>query len=143
MKQKVNFKTAIGIVVGFLIVLILQQIIFPKLFTPSIDSQLMHYANEINKNCPFMVDSETRLDNAVPGEDKTIYYNYTLINYNKKDINVARLNSTMKPQILNNIKTNPAMKPLRDYGVTFIYNYKDKNSVHITTIKYSPDDYQL
>lgn len=90
-----------------------------------------------------MVDSETRLDNAVPGEDKTIYYNYTLINYNKKDINVARLNSTMKPQILNNIKTNPAMKPLRDYGVTFIYNYKDKNSVHITTIKYSPDDYQL
>ena len=142
MKQKLNLKTVIGMGVGILVAAILYQIVIPKLFAPSFDSQLMHIASEMNKNCPIMIDSETRLDNAIAGDGKTIYYSYTLVNYDKNDIDVDRFESIMKPQILNVIKTNPEMKSLRNNDVTFVYNYKDKSSIHITSIKYSPKDYK-
>lgn len=142
MKKRMDLKTGIGIGLGIIIAAVLLQIVAPKLFVPSIDSQLMSIANEMNKNCPFMVDAETRLDNTMAGEGETFYYNFTLVNLKKSDINTDRFESIMKPQILNVIKTNPDMKYLRDNDVTFIYNYKDESSVHVTSIKYTPEDYR-
>jgi hypothetical protein len=101
----------------------------------------MHFASEMNKNCPFMVDSETRLDNTIAGESKSILYNYTLINYGKDDIDLNYFDSNLKPVILNTIKNNPEMKILRDNDVTFVYNYNDKYGFRITTLKFSPKDY--
>jgi hypothetical protein len=142
MKQKINLKTVIGIIVGIVVAALLQQIVIPKLFAPSIDSQLMDMTSEMNKNCPYMVDSDTRLDNVVPGAGKTIIYNYTLINFNRDDIDIESFESIMRPQILNVVKTNPQMKTLRDNDITFVYNYKDKSSIHISSITCSPKDYQ-
>ena len=142
MKNELNFKTMLGIGFGVIMAAILQQFIIPHFFSPSIDSQLMSWSSEINKNCPFMVDSETRLDNTLGGVGKSITYNYTLVNLTKDEIDIAYAESILKPQILNNIKTNPDMKLLRDNDVSFIYNYSDKSSVRITTIKFAPSDYK-
>ena len=37
-------------------------------------------SDEINKTCPKMIDKETRLDNSVALSNRTIQYNYTLLN---------------------------------------------------------------
>ena len=89
-----------------------------------------------------MIDSGTRLDNTFAGFSKIIFYNYTLINYNKDEVDVNYFQSAMETTILNVIRTNPQMKYLRENGVTFIYNYKDKLGINITSLKFTPEDYK-
>lgn len=48
-----------------------------QLFSTSIEKELRESANELNKNCPVMIDSETRLDNTIVIDAKTFQYNYT------------------------------------------------------------------
>src|SRR5690554_6928537 len=60
----------VAVVVSIIVIVLAGTIgkqVASSLFKPSeetIDSQLMKFSNEVNKNCPFMVDSETRLDNT-------------------------------------------------------------------------------
>lgn len=142
MKKKLSLITILSIVVGLLVAFSIQHYVLPNLDAPSIDSQLMSFASEINKNCPFMVDSETRLDNTVAGNGKSIIYNYTLVNYSKEQVNLNLLNSNLKPKILNVIKTNPDMQYLRDNDISFEYYYKDKFGVYIISFKFGPMDYK-
>ena len=106
----------------------------------NIESQLLKMTNEINKRCPFMVDSETRLDNT-GAYRKNIYYYYTLINQNIEEVDVKYLIYKVKPRLLNSIETNPDMKFLRDHKVTFIYKYRDKSGINIVSFKFTPQDY--
>ena len=115
-----------------------QEILFQK---PSFDKQLLAVASEFNKSCPIMVDSETRLDNTIGGPGKSFAYNYTLINYSKDELDMDYLESTLRPSILNNIKTNPDMAEFRKNKVEFKYVYKDKNGIFITNITIKPDEY--
>ena len=71
-----------GFAIGYLIV--------NSLFTsPSgFDKQLMKAAEEINNVCPIMVDSGTRLDNAISIPGNKLAYNYTLVNLLKADIDI-------------------------------------------------------
>ena len=105
-----------------------------------LELQLVKMSNEINKKCPFMVDSETRLDNT-GAYRKNFYYYYTLINYNIGDVDVKYLIYNVKPTLLNRIKTNPDMKFLREHKVTFIYNYRDKSGITIISFKFTSQDY--
>lgn len=106
----------------------------------SIESELQTISNEINKKCPIIIDSNTRLDNtgALGG---SLYYNYTFINYTINEIDISYMEADMKPNILNNIRTNPGMRYLRDRKVTFIYSYKDRFGEHVTSFVYQPEDY--
>lgn len=106
----------------------------------NIQAQLLKMTNEINKRCPFMMDSETRLDKTGTYR-KSIYYYCTLINYSIGEVDVKYLIYKVKPALLNRIKTNPDMKFMRDNKVTFIYNYRDKSGIHIVSFKFTPQDY--
>ena len=105
-----------------------------------IESQLVKMSNEINKKCPFMVDSETRLDNTGTYR-KNFYYYYALINYDISEVDVKYLIYNVRPTLLNRIKTNPDMKFLREHKITFIYNYRDKSGITIISFKFTPQDY--
>ncbi|MCF8458865.1 MAG: hypothetical protein K9H62_23255 [Bacteroidales bacterium] len=89
-----------------------------------------------------IVDSETRLDNALALPGKTFQYNYTLVNLVKDSIDIGSLEEYLNPVILNNIKTNPDLKTFRDNDVTMAYNYKDKNSEHLLKLIFTPDQYK-
>ena len=89
-----------------------------------------------------MVDSDTRLDNAVALPDNVFQYNYTVINYVKEELDIEKLKNTVSPGILNNIKTNPGLKNLRDNKVTMSYLYKDKEGVFLFSLEYKYDDYK-
>jgi predicted amidophosphoribosyltransferase len=75
--KKWDKKQLIGITVGVLAFFLsyygVQQMFF-KL--PSFDKQMMEMASELNKNCPIMVDQETRWDNCIALPDNAFQYNY-------------------------------------------------------------------
>jgi len=137
-KKKKSSQTVIGLIVGLIIIILVQQLMFK---TPSLDKELMKAASELNKTCPVMVDRETRLDNAIALPDKVFQYNYTLVNIPKDSIDVQSFENYMRPMLLNNVKTSPELKIYRDNKVTMAYNYKDRNGIFITKILISVIDY--
>ena len=149
-KTSIN-RNKLGIIVGALVVIILGAIgsyfgnnLSTEIFGEAnlLDKKLTALANEVNKSLPMMVDAETRWDNIGILPEKTVFYNYTLINYSKADIDTMTFRAALEPQIKNMVKTNPQLKIFRDNDVTFIYNYKDNVGVHITQFKYYPKDYK-
>jgi hypothetical protein len=138
LKSKKTLTIIITIIAAVIGSWIGQELLFQK---PNFDEQLMAIASELNKSCPIMVDSETRLDNSIGGPDKSFTYNYTLINYSKEEIDIDYFLSTLRPSILNNVKTNPDLATFRDKKIEMKYSYKDKNGVFITKIIIKPEEY--
>lgn len=140
-KTKIDRNKIIGIVAGavtFFIAFYLTQ----QLLSPSFDKQLLQISNELNKNCPMMVDQFTRLDNSQVLPNKTLQYNYTLVEIEKSEFNLDTVRKYVEPNIINNVKTNPDMKDLRDNNVKFNYSYRDKNGEFVWKLEITPDMYE-
>ena len=56
-------------------------------------------------------------------------------------VDTESLKAYLEPNIINNIKTNPDMKDLRDKNVNFNYYYKDKSGNYLLNIKVISDQY--
>jgi hypothetical protein len=108
---------------------------------PSIDKVLLVATSEWNKNCPFMVDNQTRMDNAIALPDHTVQYNYSLVRLDARQIDTAMFHQAMEPGVINAIKTNPQMKLFREQKVQFVYNYRDKKGIYIAKLTVTPDMY--
>ena len=108
---------------------------------PSFDKQLMKVAEEINKNCPFLVDSETQLDSTIGGPGDNFTYKYTLINYSINEIDSEEFISLLKPNLINMIKTSKDLEIFRKNLITMNYKYYDKNGIFLGEIKITPKDY--
>ncbi len=102
---------------------------------------MVEYADELNKTCPFTVDEATQLDNVIVLPDNVFQYNYTLA-FMKDSVNTDELKNYLEPRILNNIKTQPEMKIIRDNQVTLNYNYRDRTGAHLLTISVKPEQYK-
>jgi hypothetical protein len=113
---------------------------YPK--SESINEKLGLMANEMNKKAPIVVDKDTRFDNVNALLDKTVQFNYTLINHLKKDIDINQLKINLRLPILNNIKTNPDLKFFTDNKVTMEYVYRDKVGVSLFKLQFKYDDYK-
>lgn len=107
----------------------------------SYDKVMMEVASELNKSCPIMVDSETRLDNTIALPDNVFQYFYTLVNMTKETTDFEFMKTQLEPTIINFVKTNPEMKFQRDHKTTVKYSYKDKNGIFLFTISVTPDMY--
>jgi hypothetical protein len=137
-KKKYDFKTILGFVFGFSVMFFVTQ----YFFNPSIDKQLMEFANEFNKTCPMNVDENTTLKNVVALPNKTIQYNYILVNITKAEVKLDTVKKYVFPGILQNVKTNPGMKLFRDNKVTLNYYYSDKNGEFVTEYIVKPEMYE-
>lgn len=131
--------SVVGMVVGFLIIWGIQKFAFAA---PGIDKAMVQWASEINKNCPMMLDEETRLDNTLALPDKVFQYNYTLVNWGKEDIDTLEFKKIMEPQILNITKTNPQLEIIRKNEASLNYYYKDRDGKYVCTISVTPDLYK-
>ncbi len=91
------------------------------------NSELEKAVTEINKECPKLIDNETRLDSAT-SVDNTFQYNYTLVNFSKGDptVDIESAKKAIRASAQNNFDTNPAMKNFREKDVSLKYSYKDK-----------------
>ena len=137
-KKKKTINLIVGLVVGLTVAVFINQIIFKA---PSFDKQMMSAASQINESCPIMLDQDTRLDNTMALPENTFQYNYTLVNMIKDSIDIKGLEEYLKPNILNNIKTNPDLKAYRDNKVTMAYFYRDKNGEFVLKIAVTADQY--
>jgi hypothetical protein len=108
----------------------------------SFDSILVEAANELNKNLPIMMDSETRLDSTMALPGKEYVYFISLINYAVDEIDIEDFEKEIKQNLINNARTNSSMEIFRNNNVTLIYVYRDKNMNEIVTVKVSSKDYR-
>lgn len=132
------FKKTVGIMAIFGAVYVVYFLFIKK---PNFDDTLIKTAIELNKNCPQMVDKETRLDNAraIPGN--IFQYNYTLLNFNKDSMDVELYKASIEPMIVNNASTNADLEPFRKNKVTLIYSFKDDLGNFVTRILVTPEKY--
>ena len=137
-KKKINIPALVGMGIGIIGIALLQHFFFPK---NTYNQEMMQAASEINKSCPFMVDSDTRLDNTMAMPDNVFQYNYTLVNMEKATTDVEQLEEYLRPTIVNTVRTNPDMKINRDHKTTMSYAYKDKNGEFLFKILVTPDLY--
>lgn len=106
------------------------------------DEQLMKIAEELNKSCPFLVDSDTQLDATIGGPGKTFTYKYTLINFSKDEIDSVEFVNLLRPTLINMIKTSKDMQIFREKLVTMNYTYYDKDGIFIAKIEIASEDYK-
>ena len=99
-------------------------------------------ANEMNKSCPMMVDEETRLDKVTLPSKTVFQYNYTLINYEKTEIDTVKIKNSLEQNIIRLTKTNPQMQYQRENNVTMNYIYNDKNGDYLMSIIITPELYK-
>lgn len=102
---------------------------------------LRHIAEDVNKKCPRMVDSETRLDGLQIKEPNTLVYRYTLVNAVLTPADTHQFYLSMWPGLLSFIKVSKELEKLREHGTEIHYEYKDKSDKVFYTIKIKPEDY--
>lgn len=145
--KKFNLKALLGAIFGVVIIIVISQGVSfaAKYFittTPMMDNMLIKTAEEINKSCPILIDEMTRLDNvsALPG--KKIQYNYTILGIDREQADTVTFKANMEPLLLNNIRTNPDMKFLRENNTTFSYYCKDETGAYWFRILITPKHYK-
>lgn len=107
----------------------------------AVESVLTRISAEMNSTMPIMVDKDTRLDETTGGPGRSFIYAYSLINNSKENLNLASLEQSMRPRILENYKINEQMKYFRDAEVKLHYRYEDKNGIFLFEIVVSPQDF--
>jgi hypothetical protein len=92
----------------------------------SIEGALSQAAAEINNQGPRQVDSATRLDRALAGPGRTFRYDYTVLGDMGRNMDQARLESSMADVIRRNYCTSESMRSMRAGGVAVTYRYVDE-----------------
>lgn len=137
-RAKIGISSLAGLVVILITFLLINHFVISN---AGFEKELIQMAKDINQNCPFVLDEDTRLDNVTGGPGHVMTYNYTILNYSKSEINTDDLESYLKPQLVQTIESDEDMKVFRDHEVTLIYQYMDKNGAFVLSVKVTPDDY--
>lgn len=138
--NKKTIRTIIGAIIGFTAVFMAMQFVFKK---PSLSQRLLESATQINKQTPMKVDEFTQLDSAAVSPPDTFIYYYSLTDLTKNEIILDTINKYVRPEIINNAKTNPEMQELRELKVTLAYRYYDKEGAFVWALDVTPDLYKL
>ncbi len=93
----------------------------------------MEASQQINKQLPMMVDSETRLDTTICA-GKHVLYKYTMIGLSAKDLDIISFNDEIKTMLVKNQCSNENMVKMLKFGVQYSYMYQDRDGNLITTI---------
>jgi hypothetical protein len=96
----------------------------------------------INKNCPEMIDPDTRLDSVSLSEDNRLSYFYTLPNKENSGINSVAFKAYLIPEIIDNVRLNSKLSMHRDSSVIFIFYYRDREGILITDFSVGPEQYR-
>lgn len=106
-------------------------------------NDLKKISEDVNKKCPQMLDSETRLDGISVEEPNTLIYNYTLVNAEVSDADTHQFYLAMWPGLLSYIKVSKEMEKLRENQTIIHYVYKNKNDKLFYRFKIYPKDYNI
>lgn len=101
---------------------------------------LLAVASELNKNMPIMVDTETELM-TVSAEERTVIYNYRMVNLLAAEMSVAEFREALRPGIIAGACSTPQTRDdfLRQ-GITMRYVYYDRTKTHLASLEVLPSD---
>jgi len=105
------------------------------------DELLAKTVAQLNKHTPLKLDEETRLD-GVSGKNNVLFYEYTLVNYAKVELDLVILESNISPVVTSGACAEASMKPLFDSGVSVHYHYKGKEGESLMLVKVTAADCQ-
>ncbi|MCK9417143.1 hypothetical protein M0Q97_10855, partial [Candidatus Dojkabacteria bacterium] len=106
-------------------------------------NDLVEASKIVNSMCPMMVDEITRLDYTSVPSYFTVEYNYTLVSILKESLNIDIFKTTQENILIEGVRKNTDLKPLRDNNVTFKYTYYDKLHKLMFTCTITPEKYNL
>lgn len=96
------------------------------------------------KECPKFVDPCTRLDSAkYDVNSRTISYHYTVQDQlDDESIYTEELTDAFRDDILKGLKSSIQMKPYKDEGISFRYDYRSiTTGKMLLELAYTPEDY--
>jgi len=96
----------------------------------------------VNHRGPYMMDKSTRFDSAGIQKDKTVVYYYTLTDTDSAELTIDQLKISVRPILLERVKTDPAFEFLRKNNVTVGYLYRDKKGVEIIRLNFTAKEYK-
>jgi hypothetical protein len=105
----------------------------------AIEEKLLETTKQINSQLPIMTDQETRLD-TVMCFGKQMHYKYTMINASENELDKEAFLKNIKISLIKNHCRNENPVQMLKMGVTYYYNYFDKNGVLIGAINISKQD---
>ena len=118
-------------------------IIFSNCSNPKTEEKdLSKTVADINKNCPQVIDSETKFDGLDFIKPNTLIYKFTLLHVMAQNVDTLEFKKALLPGILSTIKISPEMKQLRDNDTKINYAYYDKMKLLIYTFRFSKEDYK-
>jgi hypothetical protein len=130
-----------GLPIGLLIAIVLAALHFTDKKDPF--QRIIEITSaEVNKTCPVMQDSDTRLESTEALPDKVFQYNYTLVQTYRDSIDVEMLYVGFLEAMRENARVNPELEIFRKNKVTFSYHFKDKLGKFVTRIQIKPEDYK-
>jgi hypothetical protein len=121
----------IGVAVGALLALAISPILMAREF----NATMQEASDTLNKKCPMMVDSMTRLDSTSIGPNRKFIYHYTLLGSTTFDTD--GLKEELTPVLIKGWQTNPSIKMYREYGVTLEYDYFYESGTPITSVVFN------
>ncbi|SHO58633.1 DUF2569 domain-containing protein [Vibrio quintilis] len=95
---------------------------------------LSEIAGEINRVAPDMLDDEIRFD-SVQANDLTLEYRYSLIEYEKKYMDVNKFSSIMIPRIIREDCLNKNIVVLMEQGAVLSHTYFDLNGERLAGVE--------
>ncbi len=106
----------------------------------SVDQVLQSLSAELNKKMPMKADANTRLDrvSAEPGRHFT--YHYTVDSTSALNGVPVDFSKEIKPQLKNQLCSNPDNQKFLKNGITIAYQYRDMNGHDIGDAEFTPKD---
>ena len=108
---------------------------------PSVDEQLLATSQEINKQCPYMVDSLTQLDNTIALPNHLLQYNYTFYKSDKENIDTVALKESMRESLVNKLRTDPKFAIFKEDHVVVGSRFYDRTGHYVCAMQVTPAEY--
>ncbi|CAM3728256.1 hypothetical protein [Flavobacterium chungbukense] len=130
------------ILIGIAVALVAYFQLFLSENADEINKEVVELVAKYNKNCPLNIQEGIRLDSVTLAEERTVKYNLTLLNVEKKTAEINVIKEEIKKSLLSTAKANPGLKVFRDNDYTLIYSYSDKKKEFLFDVKILPDQYK-
>lgn len=137
-KKKRNiFLKIIGVLVACAVIKELLLVLFGP---ASVSRQLDDFANSVNKRCPLVVDSITRLINCSAGNGDKLHLNYQITTVDKEEVDSVSMMINCREAMINSIKTDPSMAIFKQQNISLSASYYDKTGKYICGVTVLPSD---
>jgi len=106
-------------------------------------NSLKEYAQDANKDCPYITDEGFRMERAyfTDGETwKRITFEYTLLNTKKSDIDLEEFRENMTKNLLDKLKADYSLNRYKNIHVVFQFLYFDDQHEEVEDIRFILSD---